>query len=113
MEIIEIARNYWPEITGILIIILEQILPKTGLVEANSTTELVVNLVKKLLTRNAVGLVLLFIFLSGCQTINLSTNAGERNTVKANDNDTPNTSTSAAIPVSVGAQPNSTGTVNR
>lgn len=61
---------------------------------------------------------LTMIVCSGCATpsIHVAVNCGgteAKQSVKTDQDQAPTTSTSAAIPVSVGASPSSTGTVNK
>lgn len=61
-------------------------------------------------------LLLLILLLPGCISLNVSmnTSAGDNNkpAIKTDSDQTPTTPISAAVPVAVGAQPNSSGTVN-
>lgn len=105
---IDFISANWPAISAILIIIIEQILPTTNVVKANSTSQLIINAVVGLFRKGG-GPLLLVLILAGCipacATVNLtpSLNCGEgnRNTVKTSDNDTPSTKveTTATIPL--------------
>lgn len=103
--IIDFVTANWPALSAILVIILEQILPQTTIVKANSTSQLVVNAVKCLLGRATPLGCLLLLLLAGCSTCNISlnTNAGDNNrpTIRATDNDTPSTTvqTTATVPL--------------
>lgn len=100
----------WPAISAIAVIILEQILPKTNKIAANSTTELICNaavsLLKKGATKGVICLALLF--MCGCVSFN-STIQGcskeGKQTVKSDSDMTPTTNTKASLGVGVGQAP--------